>query len=289
MDSWKMRWGVNQWAAFFENQALPVMVRSKEWLERLDAEEGESPSAKDLSDIVLQDPLLCLRLLREAERRKSHRLDRETTTALAAVLQLGSDEFRALLQSSPTVDENNAGLLLVEQRAHIAARLALAWSTGRGDLNPDEVALAALLGGVGDLLLWVYAPEIPEKAAELLRSGRAARSAQAQLLACGFAFKDLTLQCAERWRLPALMIQLLRGSESTRARMTRVCSNAARHILDESETSELALAADLVEAARLIPNAGIDWLANAMVMCPEARRTRVAELAQAQLGAGLGG
>lgn len=282
MDSWKARWGVNQWAAYFENQALPVMVRSKEWLERLDAEEGEAPSPKDLSDIVLQDPLLCLRLLREAERRKSHRLERETTTALAAILQLGSDEFRALLQSSPTVDENNTGLLHVEQRAHLAARLALAWSTGRGDLNPEEVALAALLGGVGDLLLWVYAPEIPEKAAELLRSGRAARSAQAQLMACGFAFKDLTLQCAERWRLPALVIQLLRGSESTRARMTRVCSNAARHILDDSETSELALAADLVEAARLIPNAGVDWLASALLMCPEARRMQVLELALAQ-------
>lgn len=288
MDSWKTRWGVTQWAAYFENQALPVMARSKELLEQLELTEGEHLSPKHLSDIVLQDPLLCLCLLREAERRKSHRLERETTTALAAILQLGSDEFRKLLQASPTVDETNTGLLRVEDRAHIASQLAINWSTGRGDLNPDEVALAALLGGVGDLLLWVYAPEIPLKAEELLRSGRAARSAQAQQMACGFAFKDLTSQCAERWKLPALVVQLLRGSESVRARMTRTCSNAARHILDESETSSLALAADLVEAAKLIPNAGIEWLVSGLVRYPEDRRMSLLALAQSQWAAESG-
>ena len=288
MDSWKMRWGVMQWAAYFENQALPVMARSKQLLAQLEMIEGEQLSPKHLSDIVLQDPLLCLCLLREAERRKSHRLERETTTALAGILQLGSDEFRKLLETSPTVDERNAGLLRVENRAHIASQLALNWSTGRGDLNPDEVALAALLGGIGDLLLWVYAPEIPLKAEEFLHSGRAARSAQAQLMACGFAFKDLTTQCAERWKLPGLVVQLLRGSESVRAKMTRTCSNAARHILDESETSSLALAADLVEAAKLIPNAGIEWLVSGLVQYPEERCLHVLELAQSQWAAGSG-
>jgi len=101
MDSWKSRWGVGQWAAYFEHQALPVMRRSKLLMVQLEAAEGELLSPRDLSDIVLQDPLLCLCLLREAERRKSHRLDHETTTALAAIMQLGVDEFRTLLLSSP--------------------------------------------------------------------------------------------------------------------------------------------------------------------------------------------
>lgn len=280
MDSWKARWGVSQWAAYFEHQALPVMRRSKQLMLQLDAVEGEMLSPKALSDIVLQDPLLCLCLLREAERRKSHRLGRETTTALAAILQLGVDEFRKLLLASPEVDEQNAGLLRVESRAHVAAQLALAWSTGRGDLNPEEVAVASLLGGIGDLLLWVYAPDIPQKAEDELHSGRAARSAQAQMQACGFTFKELTLQCAERWKLPGLVIQLLRGSESIRAQMTRTCSNAARHVLDESETSILALASDLVDASKLIPNASTEWLADGLVMVSEARREQVVEQAR---------
>ena len=286
MDSWKSRWGVAQWAAFFENHPLPVMLRSKQLVIQLEMAEAELLSPKDLSDIVLQDPMLCLCLLREAERRKSHRLDNETTTALAAILQLGVDEFRKLLLSSPEIDEGNKGLLKVQERARVAAQLAQAWSSGRGDLNPAEVAVAALLAGTGDLLLWVYATEIPQKADDELRSGRAQRSAQAQMQACGFTFRQLTLQCAERWKLPALVIQLLRGSESVRAQMTRVCSNAARHVLEESATSTLALACDLVEAARLIPNASLEWLADGLIELPEERRLELLEKAYERLAAG---
>ena len=86
MDSWKSRWGVGQWAAYFENQALPVIRRSKLLMTQLESREGEMLAPRDLSDIVMQDPLLCLCLLREAERRKSHRLDHETTTALGAII-----------------------------------------------------------------------------------------------------------------------------------------------------------------------------------------------------------
>ncbi len=285
MDSWKARWGVTQWAAYFEHQALPVMNRSKRLLTQLEAAEGESLSPKDLSDIVLQDPLLCLALLREAERRKSHRLDHETTTALAAILQVGVDGFRTLLLSSPEIEVGNAGLLKVEARARVASQIAQIWASGRGDLNPEEVAVAALLAGTGDLLLWVYAREIPQKADDELHAGRAQRSAQAQTQSCGFTFKQLTLQCAERWQLPALVIQLLRGSESVRAQLTRTCSNAARHVLDDSETSTQALAQDLADAVRLIPNASIDWLIDGLVMLPEERRPELLARVQALLAA----
>ena len=272
MDAWKSRWGAAQCAAYFEHQALPVLPRSKQLLAELEASAGELLSPKDLSDIVLQDPMLCLLLLREAERRKSSRLGRETTTALAAILQLGVRQFSRLLLSSPEIDEGNAGLIKVEMRASLASHIARAWSTGHMDINPDEVAVAALLGGTGDLLLWAYAPEIPARAEAELHSGRARRSAQAQQQACGFTFKELTLLCAERWHLPALLIQLLRGADTLRARLTRTCSNTARHLLDDSETATQALACDLVEAAELVPNASLEWLASALPMLSEARR-----------------
>ena len=272
VDAWKRRWGAGQWAAFFEHQALPVLGRSKVLLAGLEEAQGDLLSPKDLSDIVLQDPMLCLCLLREAERRKSRRLSHETTTALAAILQLGVNEFRTLLLSSPPLDESNKGLVKVATRACLAAEIARIWSVGRMDLNPEEVAVAALLAGTGDLLLWVYAAEVPLKAEAELRAGRAHRSAQAQIQACGFTFKELTLQCAERWKLPALVIQLLRGAETLRARLTRICSNTARHVLDESETSTLALANDLIEAAALIPNASVEWLVDGLVMLSDERR-----------------
>lgn len=248
------------------------MRRSKERLLQLESAEGDRLSPRELADIVLQDPMLCLCLLREAERRKSHRLDHETTTALAAILQLGVDEFSELLLTSPEVEEANAGLLRVETGACVAAQIAIVWAKGRMDLNPEEVAVAALLAGAGDLLLWFYAPELPLKADDELRSGRARRSEQAQSQACGFTFKQLTMRCAERWKLPALVMQLLRGSDSVRAQLVRTCSNAARHLLDESDTSTLVLAADLSDASRLIPGVSLDWLIDALPSFAAERR-----------------
>ena len=272
MDSWKKRWGVGSWAAFFETQDLPVMTRSKLMLRAFQESKGEMLAPIELSSIVLLDPLLCLRLLREAERTRSDRLGHETTTALTAIMQLGVDEFRSLLLSSHEIEEANTGLLEVEARATVAAQVAQRWALGRNDLNPEEVAVAALLIDAGELLLWVYEPELPQAAREILLSGKVKRSSQAQMEACGFDFKQLTIRCAELWKLPSLVLQLLHGVDTPRANLTRICSNVARHIVESSSTSNLALASDLVEAHRLMPNVNIEWLVAGMVMLPDDQR-----------------
>jgi HD-like signal output (HDOD) protein len=269
LDAWKKRWGVGQWAAFFETRKLPVMHRSKLMLRALEETKGDLLAPIELSAMVLLDPLLCLRLLREAERTKSHHLANETTTALAAIMQLGVDEFRTLLFSSEDIEEANVGLLEVEARATVAAQVAQHWATGRMDTNPEEVAVAALLADAGELLLWVYEPELPQAAKEELLFDRARRSSQAQMQACGFDFKQLTMRCAELWKLPSLVVQLLRGVDTPRANLTRICSNTARHIVESSATSNLALAFDLLEINKLMPAMSLDWLVEGLVMLPD--------------------
>jgi HD-like signal output (HDOD) protein len=255
------------------------MARSKRMLKALEESKGELLAPKELSSIVLLDPLLCLRLLREAERAKSHRLDHETTTALAAIMQLGIDEFRTLLLSSNEIEEANAGLLEVEQRATAAAQAAQRWASARMDLNPEEVAVAALLADAGELLLWVYEPELPQAAKDELFSGRAKRSVQAQVQACGFDFKQLTMRCAEQWKLPLLVVQLLRGVDSPRANLTRICSNTARHLLESSATTNLALASDLLEVHTLMPTVSLNWLVEGLVMLPDERKAELIVIA----------
>lgn len=280
MDAWKKRWGAGQWAAFFETRQLPVMQRSKLMLSAFEEAQGELLAPKELSSIVLQDPLLCLRLLREAERTKTHHLVNETTTALAAIMQLGIDEFRTLLLSSAEIEEGNTGLLEVEARANAAALVAQRWAAGRMDLNPEEVAVASLLADTGELLLWVYQPELPQAAKDELLSGRSRRSSQAQIAACGFDFKQLTMRCAEIWKLPSLLLQLLRGVDTPRANLTRICSNAARHVVESIGTADLALANDLLEAHRLLPGVSLEWLVDGLMMLPVAHRADLIVMAK---------
>ena len=245
------------------------MPRSKTMLRTLEESKGDLLAPVELSSIVLQDPLLCLRLLREAERTKSHHLANETTTALAAIMQLGIDQFKLLLLSSQDIEEANAGLQEVETRATVASQVAQRWAAGRMDTDPEEVAVATLLADAGELLLWVYEPELPQAAKDELLSGRAKRSPQAQMQACGFGFKQLTMRCAEIWRLPSLVVQLLRGVDTPRANLTRICSNAARHVVESSATSNLALACDLLEVHKLEPSVSLDWLVEGLVMLPD--------------------
>lgn len=258
----QLRWGVDQWAAYLSAQPLPSMPRSKLLLLALEQVQGERLAPRELADIAGADPFLCLRLLREAEQRRSHRLGRETTTPLAAVMQIGSDAFRDLLVSSPETDETNLGLSGCEARAHLAAQLALRWGLARSDVSPEEVAMASLLAEMGELLLWTFAPELPTAAEAILAAGEAKRSAEAQVEACGFAFRQLTLKCATIWNLPQLLIQLIRGMDNVRANLSRLCVDTARHLA--TGPGNAALPSDLAAARQIIPGASLCWLAEQM-------------------------
>lgn len=252
-------WGVDQWAAFVSARALPCMPRSKARLLELEAELGENLSAHDLANLAGADPFLCLHLLREAESHRAQRLGHETSTPLGAVMQLGTDNFHKLLLASPQTDESNLGLAACEARSHLASRLAMRWGAQRADISPDEIAMAALLAEIGELLLWSFAPELPLTALAALESGHSPRSVQAQVDTCGFRFKDLTLKCACIWHLPPLLTQLIRGIDNTRSNLSRLCVDTARH-LSTGGARDPALPSDIAAARQIIPGASLTWL-----------------------------
>lgn len=278
----RKHWRVDQWAAYLTAQRLPVMARSKTVFATLEeAQEGKAISGRDFADLANRDPFLCLCLLREAEGRRTSRLGHETTTPLAAVLQLGERGVRDLLLTSPETAESNQGLAACESRAVMAGRLAAAWSPARADVSPDELVMAALLSEMGELMLWHFAPDLPQAALDSVASGESNRTAEAQELRCGFKFKDLTLKCAEIWRLPAILVQLIRGTDSVRANIARVCFNTARHLAAGFDNP--ALPDDLADAKRLIPHASLAWLTSCLAGLPAELRQELAEKAAKSL------
>lgn len=266
----RKHWRVPQWAAFLTAQQLPVMPRSKQALLALEAEKGNELTATDLVVLADGDPFLCLSLLREAENRRSARLGHETSTPLAAVMQLGATSFRELLFASPETDDTRSGLAKCEARAVMAGQLAAAWSKSRSDVSPDEVLMAALLSEIGELLLWHFAPDLPEAALAALASGEAKRSTAAQEAVCGFRFKDLTLKCAEIWNLPGILVQLIRGHDTIRANLARLSRNTARHLISGPDNP--ALPDDLASAKRLLTHASMQWLVEELPWVPAEMR-----------------
>lgn len=252
MNRHRRQWGLPQWVAYLREKDIPVMPRSRE---RIGAIDVEQVSPKEMAAIAMSDPFLALRLLRRAQRRRSAVLGHDTTTLLAAVHQLGVRGLSEACAESPLCDDGKAGLAACEARATLSAAIALHWAAHRADISPEEVALAALLGEIGELMLWAFAPEVPEHAGERLRNGLAARSAQAQTETVGFPFRQLSLGLIEAWDLPPLIMQLVRGADTPRANIARIASDTARHILADSENP--ALPDDIAGAKAFLP--GVPW------------------------------
>lgn len=250
--TWHTWWRENQWAAYLEHKDLPIRRASKQALQDMEASRGELLAAKELAELIIDDPLLALRLLKDANERLPRRMARDITTPLGIILALGTERFRAQLESAPDIDESNIGFLKCEDQAVLAGHIALALGSLHFDLDPGELALASLLSGAGEIELWAFAPELPIAALAELASGRAQRSEQAQTQACGFAFKNLTLLMIEHWNLPQLIRQLIRGDEGQRAQLARLARDMARHIghspRDPALPDDVRLAAKLTHA-----------------------------------------
>ncbi|MDD5388238.1 MAG: HDOD domain-containing protein [Gallionellaceae bacterium] len=242
-------WGAPQWAAFLEYKELPIKAASKAALASLEEGGEENLSGHQYAALLLGDPLLALRLLREANRRLPRRLARDITTPLGILMALGTQQFKSQIRSAPEAAEANQGFMEVEHRATLGARIAFAWGSLHHDLDQGELALAALLADAGEIELWAFVPELPQKALDELHAGRASRSDQAQRQACGFAFRDLSLELIERGGLPPLIKQLIRGDEGLRAQLARLAVDAGRHL--SYGRNDPALPHDLIAAAKL--------------------------------------
>lgn len=247
--TWHKWWGASQWAAYLEHMDLPVKASSKQALADLEASRGDMLSARELADLLLDDPLFALRLLKEANKRLPRRMAKDITTPLGIILSLGTACFSEQLAQAPEVRDDNHGFIECEGRATLAARIALIYGSYHHDLDPGELALGAMLSDAGEIELWAFAPELPEAALKALGNGLAQRSEEAQRKVCGFAFKDLTLLMCEHWQLPPLILHLIRGDENMRSKLARLALNTARHL--DRGPADPGLQRDLADAAKL--------------------------------------
>lgn len=277
-------WGIDQWVSYLRDKEIPVLPSSQAAMTALRDEaldEHEHMSPRQLTDFAYSDPYLALKLLRNAEHRRSRRLGQETTTALAAVLQLGYDDMLHLVCDSVITDDTIAGANDCVAHAVMSAHIARSWAIYRADISPDEVTLAALLSDAGELLLWHFAPELPLKAEEELHSGRAQRTLKAQQQALGFTFKQLTLTLAQAWELPTLLGMLIRGTDTPRANIARLAIDTARHIIADSHNA--ALPSDLVNIHNVVQGATYAQLVSPLPIPEDDKQAILAAVEQGQV------
>jgi HD-like signal output (HDOD) protein len=227
----------SDWVHALDAVDIPVLHRTVEELARL-RERDEQVVARDIARVLLHDPMFTLRVLRylQAHRRAAQTTD--ITTVEHALMMLGITPFFEHFGDLPAVESTLAdqplaldGLMRVVYRAHHAALYAHDWANVRHDRRADEVAIAALLHDLAEMLFWCFAPEVSLRIAAMLRADESLRSSAAQSKVLGFEFADLQGRLIAEWRLAPLLQSLMHDAHGAHPRVTNVslAVNLARH------------------------------------------------------------
>jgi HD-like signal output (HDOD) protein len=225
------------WILYFSGVELPILRQTARRLEeaRLNI---DKVSGRDIATIVLQDPLMAVRMLAYIQPFRGKHLRSDITTIASAVMMLGIEPLFKKFENPVTIEaslktEPQAllGLLQVTRRAQRATRYAHDWAFARHDMNIEEVALAALLHDLTEILLWCFGPKMAIEIRDMQKADPTLRSAVAQERVLGITLSDLQLALCHAWHLPALLESLMddEHTEQPRVRNVTLAVNLARH------------------------------------------------------------
>ena len=254
---------LESWVSYLSQADIPVLKRTARELARL-RENEENVSGRQVAGVILQDPLMTLRVLAyiEASRRVSQTAD--ITTIDRAVMMIGITPFFAKFDNLPLVedrlkDQSQAliGLLRVIARARQASIFARDWAVLRHDLDVDEVTIAALLHDSAEILLWCFAPTLMLNIRTQQLEDRALRSVAAQQAVLGINSMELQQALARAWRLPELLQNLMDDQHAEHPRVRNVIHavNLARH--SANGWNDPAIPDDITEISKLLGISGI--------------------------------
>lgn len=234
------------WVLFYTQADMPVLRHTLHALEKL-REHAETVNGRVLSSVILQDPLMTLRVLAYLEeiRRKKQRTD--ITTIDRALMMIGVGPFFHNFENLPLVEEqlqahpkSLLGLLKSIRRARKATQWAREWAVWRHDLDIDEITVATLLHDITDMLMWCFAPSLQLRVQELQAKDRSLRTTAAQQEVYGIRLIDLQLALVDAWHLPKLLATLITATPQDGAEATGELVG-----LDNPRAKNVSLAVDL--------------------------------------------
>lgn len=230
---------IESWVLLFSGNSLPVLRLSKKRLDEMRAD-LDGVDARELARLILQDPILTVRVLAYIQPLRGRSLQRDITTIASAVMMAGIMPFFQRFSELFTIEDQLKGqdphallgVLHIIRRAQRAADYAQDWAIWRHDINMEEVRIAALLHDLAEMLVWCFAPSLGLRIQALQTANPTMRSADAQSRVLGgFSFLDIQRELCRVWHLPDLLRTLIddNNAESARVRNVTLAVRLARH------------------------------------------------------------
>ncbi len=228
---------LDKWVAFLDQVEVPVLRTTVDALVRL-KENEDNITARDISGVILRDPMLTLKVLRYMQERRRNSEATEITTVEHAIMMLGTTPFFKQFHQMQVVEEILAerpealeGFMATIDQTRQAAMYAWEWAALRHDIESDEIIVATLLHDIVEMLLWCLAPGYATQIARKMRQDSSLDSATVQKSVLGFSLIELQLVLAEQWHLPTLLQSLMDDvhGDSPRVRNVALAVTLARH------------------------------------------------------------
>lgn len=251
---------LDSWVARLGRSEMPVLRRTAEELTVMRGN-LEHVSVRQVAAAVQNDPLMTCRLLVYVARvRRGGFATHDIETTEQALLMIGVVRFIETFARVNTVEQVLAqrrealvGALRVAARSRHAARWATDWAVLRNDLHVFEIATAALLHDVAELLAWIYAPDTMLELDAVCRDYPRRRTADIQTELFGFTFNDLKLALNRQWQAPEYLIGLMDDEQASghpSHRTVRLATALARH--SQRGWDDPAIPDDLQAVAELL-------------------------------------
>lgn len=260
------------WIRHFELAGLPVLARTRRAIEEMRANVDEL-APRDISDVVIEDPLMSLKVLVWAGKHlarnvrfKHSTLGNEIETVEAAIVSTGTAPFFRQFDQLDTIEarladfpEARLGLLRVLRRSLAAADFARDWASYRNDIDIQVISEAALLHDVAEMMVWVFAPALALKIRDAQHAAPRMRSRDIQKSVLGVTVNELEVEIMRAWRLSSLLRKLTddTNSDTPQVRNVVLAANLARHLANGSD--DPALPDDISAIAALLRTSD-DWV-----------------------------
>lgn len=228
---------IEVWVDFIRSADIPVLKQTARELARLQEDEDKL-SARAITSVVLNDPMMVFRVLSYSQKHKSKHQLQDLLQVEQAVLMMGTTAFFRDIPSNFLVEDTLKHnltalmhLLRLIRRAHRAAHFAAEWATHLADLHAEEVRIAALLHDLAEMLMWCFAPDKMNVIHDKQLADKTLRSQTVQQEVLGFKLNDLQKELVEAFQLPPLLSKLMQDEASgeQRVRNVTLAVNLARH------------------------------------------------------------
>jgi HD-like signal output (HDOD) protein len=229
--------GAASWVDHFKSIEVPVLRHTVHQLEEL-REAADTINTRKLASIIEHDPLMTLRVFQYMQAHRSSSQSADITTVERSLVMIGTQNFYNSIQDPPIVEHQlkgypkaMLGLLKVIARARTASAWARDWALFRQNVSFDEIAMAALLHDLVEMLMWCLAPNLAVRAKERLANEPGRRTVQIQQEVFGAPLDEIAVELITHWGLPPLLCSLLNPEDADTGNVRNVilAVDLARH------------------------------------------------------------